>query len=449
MKSVIFILSAVSAMVLEAALPAISEVRLYQPKGQRKVKIDYKLSAPAVVTMDIETNSPAGGWVSIGVDAIYRPGFFPSGDVNKIVKEESASITWKPELGWLEEIGGISGARAVLRAWPLDDKPPYMVVDISLGKASADRVRYYQSEEFVPGGVLGNTDYRLNKLLLKKVIAKGIPWTMGSVLEFGRQANETAHRVVLDHNYYLGVFPVTRKQCALLMGTENPSGIFAVDGEMRIRAGVDYWKKEAYQLNLRGQSFYPDAPTEDSILGRLRLNVENTVDFDLPGEAEWEYACRAGTVEGYWNTGDKIEARNASESSEDNFLPGRYKYNQVDSATGPTSGDSGTNCGPESGSPIAGTYEPNNWGFYDMHGGVWERCLDWYQDDITALNGRINSDGANTLGGTAGVDHVVRGGSYYKVASDCRSSRRQHVGPSYWGDAQDIGFRVACRAGLK
>jgi formylglycine-generating enzyme required for sulfatase activity len=281
---------------------------------------------------------------------------------------------------------------------------------------------------------------------LKKVIAKGVTWTMGSIMEYGRFAqSEAPHRVTLDHNYYLGVFPATQRQCQLMYGENGIGGRegFAVDGDMRIRGNADYHGPNAWNINIRGKSFYPAAPAENSLLGNLRERVANSVDFDLPSEAEWEYACRAGTYEGYWNDGSRMEAT-ATEYKVDSKLPGRYRNNQAD----PDNIDF-KDCGPENGTPIAGSYAPNGWGFYDVHGGVWERCLDWYQEDITHLNGAVNANGENRLDGTAGVNMVIRGGAWCVVACDCRAARRGATGPAYWGERWEYGFRVACRADLK
>jgi formylglycine-generating enzyme required for sulfatase activity len=106
---------------------------------------------------------------------------------------------------------------------------------------------------------------------------------------------------------------------------------------------------------------------------------------------------------------------------------------------------------PEKGPAIVGTYAENDWGLYDMHGNAFELCLDWFENDITKLNGAVNIDPANplnTLGGTAGATRVRRGGSYHAARSDCRSGFRLDADPA--SDAGEMwGFRLTCRAGLK
>ncbi len=432
---------AVPLLLPAAEIPSVSAVTLSQPFGSRAVQITYTLhNGPAVVTLDIQTNAQDGAWVSIGADVLYAPGNSPKGDVNKIVEGSSGSITWRPVETWMAAARVVPNARAVLTAWPLDDKPPYMVVDVSQGGAdSADRIRYYQSEDFLPGGLLTNTDYRKNKLVLKKVIAKGVTFTMGAFQEFGRQDDrEMSHRVTLDHNYYLGVFPITQAQCTNIWG-RTYDGNFPTDGEMRLRDKIrfDTWAPFA-----RGKGV---DPSSDSLLGLLRARTAHAIDFDLPGEAEWEFACRAGTGEGYWNNGRPLTANSMDTTATDDNLPGRYLNNQQ------IVGNTAKDVDAASGTPIAGSYAPNAWGFYDMHGGVAEWCRDWYQADITGLDGKVNvsADGTTCLDGTTTKYRVVRGGFWAAGAANCRSASRSGLEGLWPGDNDETGMRVACRAGLK
>ena len=176
---------------------------------------------------------------------------------------------------------------------------------------------------------------------------------------------------------------------------------------------------------------WPSAPYGTSWLGLLRSRTN--VDFDLPSEGEWEYACRAGFCEGYWGTGKPIVSSTTAGVTDPNF-PGRYKYNQA------TSGNTAnlTENGPEDCTPVVGSYAPNAWGIYDQCGGVREMCLDWSAGNIKSLGGLVNT--------TAATKRIIRGGDWKSEVKDARPAYRDDVNPGV--EAPYMGFRVACRAGL-
>ncbi|MBT4483196.1 MAG: formylglycine-generating enzyme family protein [Candidatus Latescibacteria bacterium] len=130
--------------------------------------------------------------------------------------------------------------------------------------------------------------------------------------------------------------------------------------------------------------------------------------FRLPTEAEWEYACRAGTETDYYTGDGEKSLINA----------GWFKKNS-DSNTHPVE-----------------QREPNAWELYDMYGNVWEWCHDYY--------GKYNKiSSRNPEGAQSGKYHVIRGGSYRSKSSDCRTANRQFMLPNV--RQKDIGFRVVRR----
>ena len=430
------------------AVPTVSNVQMKQSPGH-VVTVEYDLAnGPAVVTLDIETNGPAG-WASIGLGNVYRDEGSVKGDANRKVTGTHGTIFWKAAKAWPDHRIEENGARAVVTAWPMDDTPDYMVVDMTAGEPSADRVRYYASTNSLPGGGLfGNDAYRTTHLVLKKIVARNITWTMGSICEFGRNAaTEKAHPVTLTNNYYLGVFPVTQKQLTMMYGSAITINSFTIDGDMRIRDRVFYG---GYQPYARGNSNWPDAPASDSLLGKLRAMTANAFDFDLPGEAQWEYAAKAGHGENDWGDGTCM-GMTSGDRDHDTALPGRYLHNQETEWYSAWTDwrDHAAEHGTGDGTPIAGSYRPNSFGLYDMCGGVVEWCLDWYQADIAAYGGAVNANGAVALDGTEPEKRVQKGGAWNRVAKDCRPAFRTAQSPSYGGDAQEAGLRVCCRAGLK
>ena len=215
MKKTIAAFSLVSASVLLAD-PVVTSVSLSQA-DDHTVTISYQLSgAPAVVTLDIVTNG-----VSIGGENIQ----YVTGDVNKRVSgKETYTITWRPDFSWQ---GNLANVQAEVTAWPLDNTPKYMVVDL-LASSGIDSVRYYTSTNLLPGGLLANRKYRTTSLVMRKILAKGVKWRMGSGSSDTSRVSdkEYQHEVTLANNYYIGVCEVTQAQWALVQsgkGNATPS----------------------------------------------------------------------------------------------------------------------------------------------------------------------------------------------------------------------------------
>ena len=291
-------------------------------------------------------------------------------------------------------------------ALPESDKPSepqakYMVLDLKDYSVS------YLDD--VPDG--GWTDkYKTTKLVLRSIPAG--TFVMGSPeSELAREKDEIQHKVTLTKPFYMGVFQVTQKQYELITG-DNPSW---TKGEMRPMEVVSY-------EDIRGKekgAQWPDNDLvdEDSFFGIFR--VKSGLGFDLPTEAQWEYACRAGTKTA-WNTGKDI-----TDTEKDPELDklGRYKYN-------------GSWIGPNEaiGQAEVGSYLPNAWGFYDMHGNVQEWCLDWYGE-------YSNDEATDPKGPKSGEFRVLRGGCWNSDANYCRSAFRFYNYPRYAGSSY-YGFRV-------
>ena len=458
-KSMIFGVAAIaSSMLMAADTPEVENVVMSQAQFGRMVTVTYKLkNAPAVVTFDVETNTLAdasGKWVSIGGEAVCNA----KGAVWRKVTEADAdsegkyTITWRPDLSWEGHKVSLAdgGARAVVTAWALDNTPDYMVVDISAG-AQPNTQKYYTSTNFLPGGLFGNPDYRTSKLVMRKIMAKDVEWTRGSLMEANRTAaNEGTHSVKLDSNYYIGVFEITQSQWASVVTDEErrlPSNFNnPAYSAMRPVENVSYNEiRHSTDKRVDDDSFcYPAEPNEESFLGLL--NKKTGIKFDLPTESQWEYAARAGNGDTKWGDGSDVNAGNGYRNDNMNRL-GRYQFNggKVNDSETPSQ-----DCGPENGTAVVGTYHPNSLGLYDMHGNVWEWCLDWFQFDVTKYNGKVNvntSAPTSPIEGTVEGGRSVRSGAWSRQASLCRSAFRHRYAAT--SQSSEIGFRVVCTAGLQ
>jgi len=280
------------------SVPQVTVTSIEQ-KRHRDVEVTYTLSGgPAIVTVDFLTNG-----VSVGAGHFAET---TEGAFVQVSGDGEHRIVWHARAG----LPGVeSGAlSAKVTAWSPSCPPDYMTLDIT--RTTAVAPQYYPAD-CLPGGVL-DTRYRTSHLLMKKVAARGIPWYMGEQDGSGRQFAGGAQRrlVTLTNDYYLGVFEVTQCQWTNVIVRNvakntyvTYASYFSKNGEMRpaefcIRGGMqmirtghvnDNWK------NPKGDGYYyPGAPYPQSWLGLLRAKTGGTVAFDLPGEAQWEYAGRAG-----------------------------------------------------------------------------------------------------------------------------------------------------------
>ena len=442
----------VSAVVLDLAAhglaaPVAKDVTVSQSGSD--VVIAYSLSeTAAVVTFDVETNCPAtGAWASIGGENLWSVS--PESDAfRKVSGKDSYRIVWRPSTGLCAADFAAKTARAVVTAWSLDNRPDYMVVDLTASATNGSE-RYYASTNELPGGLLENKIYRQSLLVMKKVVAKGVRWTMGCLAEEGQNHNsnaERAHPVALTNDYYLGIFPMTRVQSASI-GYDAQCFINSDDYGMRPADRVCYNYLFTASKDADAAFMWPNAPSESSPLGRLRKRTG--LALTLPSEAEWEFACRAGTGERKWNTGAAY-----TNSTTDANLPGRYKMNggYVDNGSG-TLVTPNTGSDPSVGTAIVGSYAPSRWGFYDMHGNIYEWCLDWGEYDITGYGGRPNIDPEHplqTLSGATVTGRIVRGGSFAWPSANARSACRNWINPtasgSDIGSPNLTGYRLCCPA---
>jgi len=475
LKKLITLSSALAAgfAFADAALPEVTSCSMQQNPGGRIVTISYEFAnvdVPAVVTLDVRTNltgkatANESDWVSIGGEHICNA----KGAVwRKVTRADLGSdgkfkIEWNPSQAWKDSEGNgfkVDAALFCVTAWPLDNTPDYMVVDVS-SSAKPNSQRYYPAVDFLPGSepgqkgaITNNSAYKTSMLVMRKIMAKDVVWTMGSVAGVEEQRvgsggdTEATHQVSLTNNYYIGVFEITQSQWGDVADNSVTVPFFKVEGAMRPMENVAfneirYAHRDTAGTSVENVSITWD-PSADSFLGKLRERT-GILDFDLPSEAEWEFAARAGHGTGYWGDGSTI----LNADVDDNLgRIGRYQGNN------PGKGESVASFTPATGgTAIVGSYLPNSWGIYDMHGNVREWCLDWWQEDISAYEGKVNvslSDPSKCLNGNSPYNNLrrQRGGCYAYTAGNQRSAARAYA--KHGSSSQIAGFRVVCRAGLK
>ena len=262
--------------------------------------------------------------------------------------------------------------------------PRYCIIDLSGGtNATSFAVSYRDTP---PEGGFNVAAYKTTNLVLRCCSAGAEP--------LGRYS--------LTKDFYAGLFEVTQKQWELVMGTKGTN-------ETKLKGvGKTYPAYFVASYNdIRGSTLGANWPASSevdaaSFMGVLRAKTGLT-ELDLPTEAQWEYTCRAGTTTVYYTGDDEAALATAG-----------WYWSNSDSTTHPV-----------------GEKTANAWGFYDMHGNVWEWCLDWEGCELS---------GSDPIGAATGTNRILRGGGWGTGYEYATCSGRTYVcTPDDYGI---YGFRV-------
>ena len=403
-KLTCFLVAGVSAAAVAGPTVTVDE-NWSQDAASSQVTVKYKLSGePAIITLDVLTNG-----VSIGSENISRV----VGDANCVVQPstDERTILWRPDCSWKGHVFTKGEISVSVVAWPLDNPPDYMAVNLS----KPSLVSYYVSAGAVPFGVT-NRRYKGEWLLMRRIHAAGKEFVMGtcpsensyegtfSKCDAYTPLHETAHPVAFTKDFYIGVYELTRMQGYL--GCNN-----AFSGPWYVTLSGVSWNAA------RGADTWPGSdPAETSFLGILRTRTG--IAFDLPTEAQWEYACRAGTTSGI-NNGREVGDLYA------------YDGNQPMCEVGWTPAKTGWSSNGHE----VGLLQPNAWGLYDMHGNMSEWCLDWVSAEGLA------DYAIDPIGLSGGSLKALRGGCAAFWPVQARSGARLGFTP---GSATMTNFRVVC-----
>jgi formylglycine-generating enzyme required for sulfatase activity len=256
-----------------------------------------------------------------------------------------------------------------------------------------------------------------NGVSIDMVQIPGGSFMMGSsATEEGHETNESPQEQVTLSAFFMGKYPVTQAQWrSVVNGTAQIERL--IDPEPSHFKGDDLPVEQVSWLDAKEFC--------------LRLSSLSDREYRLPSEAEWEYACRAGTTTPF-HFGETIGSDIANYRAQDREIskttstdPGKYGTGELGKFRQTTTSVGSFNVA-------------NRFGLYDMHGNVWEWCLDHWHDSYKGAP----EDGSAWLDLNAKEDarRVLRGGSWYTLPADCRSAYRNWVDANFNDD--NIGFRL-------
>ena len=377
-----------------------------QDAGTRTVNIVYDLSEDAIVTLSATTNGVALP------DAALRSA---AGDVNRLVTAGTGKrICWNPDESWPGQIVD-SGVEFKIQKWPLSDPPPYMALDLT--HSCMTNIFWYSSADAMPEPIT-NDIWKTDFMVMRRVPAKDVVWMMGvatnsagaSVEGLGYDiARSPRHRVKLSQDYYIGVFEVTRRQARLAWSAAAAAG----DTEDLYTLPLT---NSYTSIRPRKASVWPQnghVVGSNSALDKMRQRFD--LQFDLPTEAQWEYACRACTGSAFCGF---IPESASNGNTPENLTEYGWFKNNASSVLQPV-----------------GTRKPNAFGIYDMHGNAHEYCLDACPSGDVANNYGLSPEAlasdeptVDPYGPSGSVvsdsNRIMRGGSCGSEYYGCRSGDR-------------------------
>ena len=374
--------------------------------------------------------------MTVGGKSFVASNFWDAAWCDHATANGKQRATWNARADGIAALTSVSVTAQLIYAPVTDASAEFAIVDLSAGASATSvyPVRYVTGDTNRTAQFNIDT-YKTRKIVLKKVHAGEFWMGVGNVSE-----GKNRHRVRLTQDYFLGLFEVTQEQYSRVCGDTTAGVGYFVPG-----FGGSLAKGERQECMPASSMFYDKImSTVESFTGAnpgmqyhcfmMKLNArakcrgQSVGIFALPTEAQWEYACRAGTETKYFYGEDTVDLLSEYAwywpSGMQWTPPEPYRVHEV------------------------GLLKPNPWGFYDIYGNVEEWCSDWYasypaysEEDVTV----------DPKGDAVSSTKVTRGGSFFRNANDATSGTRQgdqtYPDGSSSGDfgqrGNNWGFRLA------